>query len=86
LTSSNSVSDEVNRRLAEGAEFGDVRELVIGARGRTVFETGDVEAGVWSAGLSQGLVHDVPSVAELVARIVADAEQILAFQNGRISA
>ena len=81
----NSVSIEVNRRLAEGADFEGVRELVVGTRGRTVFETGDVEAGVWSAGLAQGLIHDVPSVADLVERVVRDAEQIIATQAARVS-
>jgi nitronate monooxygenase len=42
-----------------------------------VFETGDVEFGVWSAGMAQGLVHDVPTVADLVARIVAEAEDVV---------
>jgi NADH:quinone reductase (non-electrogenic) len=52
-------------------------ELVSGARGRTVYETGDPDAGVWTAGLVQGLIHDIPTVAELVGRIVGEAEQII---------
>ena len=74
----NEVSEEVNKRLAEGADFQGVRELVIGARGRTVFESGDIEAGVWSVGQAQGLVHDVPAVGELVERIVRQAEDMIA--------
>jgi NAD(P)H-dependent flavin oxidoreductase YrpB (nitropropane dioxygenase family) len=42
-----------------------------------VYEAGDPEHGVWSAGLVQGLIHDIPSCAELVSRIVEGAEQII---------
>lgn len=78
----NSVSDAVLRIQSEGGEFADVRELVSGARGAKVYETGDPELGIWWAGQTQGLIHDVPTVAELVARIVGEAEQIV---SGRLA-
>ncbi len=37
----------------------------------------------WSAGQIQGLIHDVPTVKELVERIVAEAEEII---NARLAA
>jgi NAD(P)H-dependent flavin oxidoreductase YrpB (nitropropane dioxygenase family) len=73
----NKISVEVVRRLNEGAEFEDVRELVAGKRGRLVYETGDLDAGIWSAGTVQGLIDDIPTVAELVDRIVSEAEKLL---------
>jgi nitronate monooxygenase len=73
----NVVSRDTVRKLAEGASFDEVRDLVAGARGRMVYETGDVEYGVWSCGLVLGLIHDIPSVAELIGRIVEEAEAIL---------
>jgi nitronate monooxygenase len=42
-----------------------------------VYETGDLDAGVWSAGLSLGLIDDIPTVAELVERILLEAEQLI---------
>lgn len=75
--SANSVSDEVVAILSAGGEFGDVRELVAGRRGRTVYETGDLEAGIWWAGLSQTLIDDVPTCSELIARMVDEAEDII---------
>lgn len=74
--SSNEVSREVVEILAKGGQFQDVRELVAGVRGRRVFETGDLEAGIWTVGMVQGLIHDIPTVAELVDRIVDDAVRI----------
>jgi len=59
------------------SEFEDVAELVAGSRGAVVLETGDMEHGIWWAGISTGLIHDIPSVAELVSRIVSEAEEII---------
>lgn len=78
----NSVSREVVEILNAGGQFADIRDLVAGARGRTVYELGDLEAGIWYAGMSQGLINDVPTVAELVTRIVAEAEAII---TGRLA-
>lgn len=79
---SNTVSREVVGVLSAGGAFDDVRDLVAGARGRKVYELGDPEAGIWSAGMSQGLIHDIPTVAELVDRIVAEAEDLI---QGRLA-
>ena len=73
----NAVSAEVVAKEAEGAEFSDIQHLVAGSRGRTVFEEGDMDAGIWSAGQCQGLIHDIPPAAELVDRMVAEAEEII---------
>src|SRR3954447_15838912 len=82
----NSVSTDVVRILDEGGVFEDVRELVAGARGRTVYETGDVEAGIWTAGLVVGLIRDIPTCAELVSRMVAEAETLILGAASMIAA
>ncbi len=73
----NSVSTEVVAIEAQGGGFEDVRELVAGARGRLVFEEGDPERGVWTVGQVQGIIHDIPTVAELVTRMVREASDIV---------
>lgn len=70
----NSISDEVAAILAAGGDFPSVRDLVAGKRGKSVYETGDTEAGIWWAGLAQALIDDVPTCAELIERIVREAE------------
>lgn len=81
----NSISTDVVRILDEGGVFEDVRELVAGARGRTVYETGDVDAGIWTAGMVVGLIHDVPTCAELVSRMIAEAEALIANAGAMLS-
>ena len=73
----NAVSREVVQVLQDGGDFASVQHLVAGARGRTVYEHGDVDAGIWYASLALGFIQDVPTVAELVARIVGEAEQVI---------
>ena len=72
------VSDEVARRLAEpDAKFKDVAELVAGTAGRELLQTGDLTKGVFWASMVQGLIHDIPTVQELVDRIISEADAIV---------
>src|SRR5690606_860137 len=74
---SNPVSRKGVQTLAEGGEFADVREVVAGSRGRKGCEEGDPEVGIWSVGLAQGITHDIPTVEELVSRIMREAEETI---------
>jgi len=81
----NAISQQVVALEREGAKFEDVRELVAGTRGRSVYEVGDNDAGIWSAGQIQGLIHDIPTCAELIHRIVGEAEQIIQERLDRMA-
>ncbi len=74
----NLIAEQVVAIEREGRPFEDVAALVKGARGREGLVSGDTDHGIWTAGMVQGLIHDVPSVRELVERIVEDAEAIIA--------
>ncbi len=77
----NSVSDEVVKISARPeAQFEDIRPLVSGARGRQALESGDLDAGLIWAGQVQGIIHDIPTCAELVGRIMREAEAIIALR------
>ena len=73
----NSVSMEAVRIEREGNPFEAIAHLVKGTRGHEGLQNGDPEHGIWSAGMVQGLIHDVPSVKELIDRIMAEAEAII---------
>jgi NADH:quinone reductase (non-electrogenic) len=75
----NAVSREILAISAEPeSKFGDIAHLASGALARKqVYAEGDVDGGVWTAGMSQGLIYDVPKVGQLVSRIVAEAEEII---------
>lgn len=74
----NAVSSEVVEIEGKGgATIDDLRHLVAGKRGKHVYDEGDPDAGIWTAGQVQGLIHDVPTVKELVDRIVSESEEII---------
>ena len=74
----NSVSDQVVEILSRpDAKFEDVAHLVRGAKGRELLETGDLDKGLVWAGQSQGLVRDIPTVAELIDRLIREATTII---------
>jgi NAD(P)H-dependent flavin oxidoreductase YrpB (nitropropane dioxygenase family) len=75
----NSVAEKVVEIEARPGEtkFEDIQPLVQGVKGRELFDGGDLDKGIWSAGMIVGLIDDNPSCEDLVARIVAEAEDIL---------
>ena len=78
----NEISQQVVAAEREGKPFEEVAHLVKGVRVREGLQTGDTNHGIWSAGMIQGLIHDIPTCQELVSRIVKDAEAII---KGRLA-
>jgi nitronate monooxygenase len=69
-----------NKGLASGepVDFSELRDYVAGEKNKQVLkEHGQVETSTWSCGQSVGLIYDIPTVKELVDRIVAEAEERL---------
>lgn len=73
----NEISQQVVAAERDGKPFEAVADLVKGVRGREGLTSGDINHGVWSAGMVQGLIHDIPTCDELIRRMVADAEAII---------
>jgi len=64
------------KALGDKTTFADIAGEVAGVYSR-VMKEGEVDAGGWSCGMVAGLIRDVPTVQELIDRIMADAEAIL---------
>jgi len=67
---------EKEKSLGANLKFEDIIPEVAGIYPR-VMQDGDVEAGAWSCGMVAGLIHDVPTVKELIDRIMSEAEAII---------
>ncbi|KAL4861039.1 hypothetical protein BDV12DRAFT_208441 [Aspergillus spectabilis] len=67
---------EIESTSASG-EFIKVAPIVSGVRGREVLLHGDIQHGVWYAGQVMGLIHDIPTCAELMERIEMEATGVL---------
>lgn len=67
---------EKEKELGDKVTFADIAAEVAGVYPRILVD-GDMDAGGWSCGMVAGLIHDVPSVQELIERTMAEAEQII---------
>ena len=84
----NKVADAVLAIEAkEGAtDFAEIQPLVAGTRGReAVLEDGDIDGGIWAAGMVIGLIDDIPSCQELISRIMTEAEQLIRDRLTRLA-
>jgi NADH:quinone reductase (non-electrogenic) len=67
---------EIEREKGRGLKIEDIHDQVAGVYPKVMID-GDMEAGAWSCGMVVGLIHDVPSVKELIDRIMTEADRII---------
>ena len=67
---------EKERALGSQLEFNDIAEELVGVYPK-VMQEGELDAGGWSCGMVAGLVHDIPTVKELIDRIMREADELI---------
>ena len=67
---------EKEKALGANLKFEDILNEVAGVYPR-IMKDGDMDAGAWSCGMVAGLIHDVPTVKELIDRIMQEAHEII---------
>ena len=70
---------EKEKELGTNIKFEDIIAEVAGVYPKIMVE-GEMDAGAWSCGMVAGLIHDIPTVQELMDRIMAEAEDIISNQ------
>lgn len=76
----NKAVDEIlaiEREKGADLKITDILEQVAGVYPK-IMQEGDMDAGAWSCGMVAGLIDDVPTVKELVDRIMKEADEIIA--------
>jgi NADH:quinone reductase (non-electrogenic) len=68
---------EKERALGPNIKFEDILGEVGGVYPR-IMKDGEMDAGAWSCGMVAGLIHDIPTVKELIDRTITEAESIVA--------
>lgn len=76
---------EKEKALGDGIRFEDIIDEVAGVYPRIMLD-GAMDAGAWSCGMVAGLIHDIPTVKELIDRIMAEAEAIIGQRLSRLAA
>jgi NAD(P)H-dependent flavin oxidoreductase YrpB (nitropropane dioxygenase family) len=67
---------EIEREKGANLKIEDIHEHVAGVYPKVMID-GEMDAGAWSCGMVVGLIHDIPTVKELIDRIMADAERLI---------
>ena len=65
------------KELGDKIKFEDILPEVAGVYPK-IMKDGAMEAGVWSCGMVAGLIHDIPTVKQLIDRIMSEADAIIA--------
>src|SRR5690606_8887455 len=73
----NAITEAVVDNEKAGKPFEDIAHLVKGARGKEGLDTGDIDHGIWTAGMVMGLIDDIPTCKQLIDRIMAEAHEIV---------
>jgi nitronate monooxygenase len=76
---------EKEKQLGDDIKFEDIIAEVAGVY-PSIMQEGDMDKGAWSCGMVAGLVYDIPSVQELMDRIMKQAEDIIERMNAIKSA
>jgi NAD(P)H-dependent flavin oxidoreductase YrpB (nitropropane dioxygenase family) len=66
----------IEREKGSNLKIEDIIDEVAGVYPKVMID-GDMDAGAWSCGMVVGLIHDIPTVKELIDRIMAEAEQLI---------
>ena len=63
--------------LGENLQFADIIDQVAGVY-PDIMINGNMDAGAWSCGMVAGLIYDAPTVADLINRIMSEADELIA--------
>ncbi|MGX8711113.1 nitronate monooxygenase [Clostridium sp. KNHs216] len=63
---------------AQGATLEQLMSVISGKKGHAAYESGDIDGGMFGIGPAIGLIHDIPSVKEIIDGMVAEADAVLA--------
>ena len=75
---------EKERALGANLKFEDIVAEVAGVYPR-IMKEGAMDAGAWSCGMVAGLIRDIPTVQELIDRIMREADQIIRVRLARLA-
>lgn len=75
---------EIERERGPTTKIDDIQDFVAGVYPRTMIH-GEMDAGAWSCGMVAGLINDIPTVKELIDRIMSEAEQLIRFRLERLA-
>ncbi|KZX85313.1 nitronate monooxygenase, partial [Alcanivorax sp. HI0011] len=71
----NAVATRVNdieREKGPDMKFDYIQDLVAGVKGKAALTSGEIDGGIWTSGMVQGLIDSYPSCAEIIDDIISE--------------
>ena len=70
-------TEKILEMEGRGATPEELRPLISGQRGREAYETGDFSGASIDVGQAVGLIHDIPTIKEIIDNIISEAKVIM---------
>jgi len=77
----NKAAEKVLELESQKAPLQDIIQVASGENARKMYFEGDLDVGIVACGQSVGLVKDIPTVKELLDRIMKEAEEVIQRLN-----
>ena len=82
----NDIIRRIEKVEERGGDFSELFPLISGQRAKDVWKDGNAEEAMLTVGQSVGRINDIPTVSELIQRIVSEAEETLRTSLDRVRA
>ncbi|WP_300672838.1 nitronate monooxygenase [Desulfoluna sp.] len=82
---SNAIMKKVEEVEKAGGDLTDLLPLISGERARAVWKEGNAEEAMLTIGQSVGLIDDIPSVSELIERMIMEARETIHKTHGLLN-
>src|SRR6056297_1501310 len=73
----NPIMEKIAEIEEKGGDLGELLPLISGERAKTVWKDGNADEAMLTIGQSVGRISDIPSVADLIPRMIHEARQTL---------
>ena len=73
----NKAAEKIIELESKKAPLEEIIQVASGQNARKMYTEGDLDAGMVSCGQGVGLVKDIPTVEELLDRIMKEAEEVI---------
>ncbi len=64
--------NEIEREKGQDMKFEYIVDLVAGVKGKAALTSGEIDGGIWTSGIVQGLIDSYPSCAEIIDDIMTE--------------
>ncbi|ERP90095.1 MAG: nitronate monooxygenase [Alcanivoracaceae bacterium] len=64
--------NEIEREKGQDMKFEYIVDLVAGVKGKAALTSGEIDGGIWTSGIVQGLIDSYPSCAEIIDDIITE--------------